>query len=88
MRFLKLQGGTIDEADAVESGDLSAPGFTPKEVALFEFLRKTTFAPADIVKDDLNSAREAGWSDAEIAEAVYVTAFFAMMNRVADAFGI
>jgi alkylhydroperoxidase family enzyme len=83
-----LQGGTSEEVAAVESGDLNAAGFTAKEAALFEFLRKNTFAPADIVDADLIPVRAAGWSDAEIAEAVYVTAFFAMMNRVADAFGI
>jgi len=83
-----LQGGTEEEVKAAESGDLHAAGFTAKETALFEFLRKNTFAPADIVDADLLPVREAGWSDAEIAEAVYVTAFFAMMNRVADAFGI
>jgi len=83
-----LQGGTDDEIAAAERGDHHGEGFSPKETALFEFLRKTTFAPADIIDDDLIPVRDAGWSDAEIAEAVYVTAFFAMMNRVADAFGI
>ena len=74
--------------ESAERGDHWGAGFTPKETALFEFLRKTTFAPSDIVDDDLVPVRAAGWMDAEIAEAVYVTAFFAMMNRVADAFGI
>jgi len=83
-----LQGGTDEEVAAAESGDLTAAGFTTKEVALFQFLRKNTFVPADIADADLIPVRAAGWSDAEIAEAVYVTAFFAMMNRVADAFGI
>lgn len=83
-----MQGGSDAEVAAAESGDLHAAGFTAKEAVLFEFLRKNTFAPADIVDDDLIPVRNAGWTDAEIAEAVYVTAFFAMMNRVADAFGI
>ena len=83
-----MQGGTDEEVNAAESGDLNAAGFTAKEAALFEFLRKSTFAPADIVDADFIPVRQAGWSDDEIAEAVYVTAFFAMMNRVADAFGI
>jgi alkylhydroperoxidase family enzyme len=29
-----------------------------------------------------------GWSEPQIAEAVYITAMFAFFNRVADAFGI
>ena len=32
--------------------------------------------------------RDAGWTEPQIAEAVYVTAMFAFFNRVADAFGI
>jgi alkylhydroperoxidase family enzyme len=32
--------------------------------------------------------REVGYSDLQIAEAVYVTALFAFFNRVADAFGL
>jgi alkylhydroperoxidase family enzyme len=32
--------------------------------------------------------RDAGWSENQIAEAVYVTAMFAFFNRVADAFGV
>ena len=83
-----MQGGSDAELDAVHGGDLSAPGFSSKEAVLFEFLRKITFAPAAVVDEDLEPVREAGWTELELAEAVYVTAFFAMMNRVADAFGI
>jgi alkylhydroperoxidase family enzyme len=32
--------------------------------------------------------RDLGWTEPQIAEAVYVTAMFAFFNRVADAFGI
>jgi alkylhydroperoxidase family enzyme len=37
---------------------------------------------------DVQKLREAGWSEDQIAEAVYVTAMFAFFNRVADAFGV
>jgi len=30
--------------------------------------------------------REAGWTDPQIAEAVYIGSFFSMMVRIADAF--
>jgi alkylhydroperoxidase family enzyme len=36
--------------------------------------------------DDAQKLRDAGWSEDQIAEAVYVTALFAFFNRVADAF--
>jgi alkylhydroperoxidase family enzyme len=32
--------------------------------------------------------RDAGWSENQIAEGVYITALFAFFNRVADAFGV
>jgi alkylhydroperoxidase family enzyme len=32
--------------------------------------------------------RDVGWSEDQIAEAVYITAMFAFFNRVADAFGV
>lgn len=32
--------------------------------------------------------REHGWTEPQIAEAVYLTAMLAFFNRVADAFGI
>ena len=38
--------------------------------------------------EDVQKLRDAGWSENQIAEAVYVTAMFAFFNRVADAFGV
>jgi alkylhydroperoxidase family enzyme len=32
--------------------------------------------------------RDHGWTEPQIAEAVYIIAMFAFFNRVADAFGI
>ncbi len=40
-------------------------------------------APADVQK-----LRDVGWTEPQIAEAVYITAMFAFFNRVADAFGV
>lgn len=38
--------------------------------------------------DDVQKLRDHGWTENQIAEAVYVTAMFAFFNRVADAFGV
>ena len=43
---------------------------------------------SSVTEDEVNRARVAGWSDAQIAETVYITALFAFFNRVADAFGL
>jgi len=39
--------------------------------------------PADVQK-----LRDVGWTEDQIAEAVYIIAMFAFFNRVADAFGV
>jgi alkylhydroperoxidase family enzyme len=38
--------------------------------------------------EDVQKLRDGGWSENQIAEAVYITALFAFFNRVADAFGV
>ena len=38
--------------------------------------------------DDVQLLRDHGWTEPQIAEAVYITAMFAFFNRVADAFGV
>ena len=38
--------------------------------------------------EDVQKLRDAGWSEEQISEAVYITAMFAFFNRVADAFGV
>ena len=37
---------------------------------------------------NVQELRDHGWSEDQIAEAVYIIAMFAFFNRVADAFGI
>jgi len=38
--------------------------------------------------EDVQKLRDAGWTENQISEGVYITAMFAFFNRVADAFGI
>ncbi len=55
---------------------------------LLEYVEKVTTAAPRTTPEDVQRLRDAGWSEPQIAEAVYVTALFAFFNRVADAFGI
>ena len=50
-----------------------------------EIVTKHAYKTTD---DDVQALRDLGWTDPQIAEAVYVTAMFAFFNRVADAFGL
>ena len=73
---------------AIAKGDLDHAGLTPAERTLLEYVRKVTVAADRTTHEDVQTLREHGWTEPQIAEAVYITAMFAFFNRVADAFGI
>ena len=55
---------------------------------MLEFVKRLTLEPAETTDAEVVALREVGWTDPQIAEAVYVTAMFAFFNRIADAFGL
>ena len=61
---------------------------TPAERVLLEYVTKVTEAAYRTTDEDVQTLRNHGWTEPQIAEAVYITAMFAFFNRVADAFGI
>jgi alkylhydroperoxidase family enzyme len=73
---------------ALANGKLDAAGLSPAERALLEYVTKVTEAAYRTTADDVQVLRDHGWTEPQIAEAVYITAMFAFFNRVADAFGI
>jgi uncharacterized peroxidase-related enzyme len=73
---------------AIFAGKLDDAGLTTAERALLDYAEKVTNAAPRTTGEDVQRLRDAGWSEDQIAEAVYVTAMFAFFNRVADAFGV
>jgi alkylhydroperoxidase family enzyme len=73
---------------ALEVGDLKSAPVTPAERTLLELVELLTRHAYRTTDGDVERVRSAGWTDAQIAEAVYITALFAFFNRVADAFGL
>ena len=63
-------------------------GLSPAERALLDYVEIVTHSASRSTHVDVQKLRDAGWSEDEIAEAVYITAMFAFFNRVADAFGV
>jgi alkylhydroperoxidase family enzyme len=61
---------------------------TPAERALLDYAELITTAAYNSTAADVEKLRDTGWSEDQIAEAVYVIALFAFFNRVADAFGV
>jgi alkylhydroperoxidase family enzyme len=58
------------------------------ERALLEYVTRVTEAAYRTTPQDVQVLRDHGWTEPQIAEAVYITAIFAFFNRVADAFGV
>jgi alkylhydroperoxidase family enzyme len=73
---------------AIVEGKLDEAGLTPAERVLLEYVGKVTEAAYRATAEDVQILRDHGWTEPQIAEAVYITALFAFFNRVADAFGI
>ena len=74
--------------EAILEGKLEEAGLTAAERALLDYVELVTKAAYRTTGEDVQKLRDAGWSEDQIAEAVYVTAMFAFFNRVADAFGV
>ena len=73
---------------AIVEGKLEEAGLSASERALLQYVELVTKAAYKTTPEDVQSLRDAGWKEEQIAEAVYITAMFAFFNRVADAFGI
>ena len=75
-------------AKALREGDLDAAGLPPQERLLLEFAGTIARAAHRVTDEQVEGLREAGWTDEQIAEAVYVAALFSLFVRLADTFGI
>ena len=84
-----MQGEQYREvAQALRDGDLDRAPVTPAERLLLEFVGTLTRHAYRITDGQVQALRDAGWTDAQIAEAVYVGALFNLFVRLADAFDI
>ena len=83
-----MQGTSEEVAAALAAGDLERAPLPDAERELMRFVQTVTLHAYRTTDEDVARLREAGWTDPQIAEAVYIIALFAFFNRVADAFGI
>jgi alkylhydroperoxidase family enzyme len=84
-----LQGPISDAVVmALASGDLAAAPVSDAERALLGMVETVTRHAHRTTDAEVQAVRDAGWTEPQIAEAVYITALFAFFNRVADAFGL
>lgn len=73
--------------DAVLDDYTSAP-ISEKERALFAFIAKVIADSAAITPADVACAREAGWTDEALYDAITVCALFQFYNTWIDATGV
>ena len=83
-----MQGESGHVASKVADGQVETAGLRDADRQLLDFAKIITERAASCTAADVQVLRDAGWSDGQIAEAVYVVAMFAFFNRVADAFGL
>ena len=84
-----MQGEPFSEvAKALRDGDLDRAPVSPAERLLLEFVGTLTRHAYRITDEQVQGLRDVGWTDAQIAEAVYDGALFNLFVRLADAFDI
>lgn len=74
--------------NAIFEGKLDEAGLTAAERVLLEYVKVITDCASRSTHEDVQRLRDAGWTEDQISEAVYISAMFAFFNRVADAFGV
>jgi len=84
-----LQGEQFGQAaDALRNGDLDAAGLDKPERLLLEFAGTIAQGAYRVTDEQVQSLRDVGWTDEQIAEGAYVAALFSLFVRLADTFDI
>ena len=83
-----MQGESEEFASKIAVGETDLADLNESDRKLLSFAKIITERPSSCTAADVQQVRDSGWSDEQIAEAVYVIAMFAFFNRVADAFGL
>ncbi|MFG2049435.1 carboxymuconolactone decarboxylase family protein [Micromonospora sp. NPDC048935] len=87
--FLNQFGGSDELVEAVSTADTAEDlGVDEKTLPLMKLVEKVSTGAYKITNQDWDRAGQAGWSEAEILEAVFVASLFAFINRLVDATGL
>lgn len=80
---LQSIGVSSAEIKIIET-DLDRADFTPKEMALIRLARKANSSPLQVTDAEVDAARTAGATDADIVEALGVMELFTAFNKFLD----
>lgn len=85
---LRDLGARPSEVAALARGDLDGASLSPRDRALFEYLRRLTLQPGDVSDADIRHLKAQGWRDEPIFEAAFDASLFACFNRIAITYGL
>lgn len=86
--FLRNMEASNDLLCALQSSALNSASLSPAEQTLLRFVLQVNDDSQSITRADIEATMRAGWTEAQVAEAVHIAAIFATFNRVANAFGL
>jgi uncharacterized peroxidase-related enzyme len=86
--FFCVHGGSLKSLVALLACDPPAGDFTNAERALFQFVAEVNEGAENVSPVGVQTLRDHGWTDLQIAEAIHLAALFATFNRVVNAFGL
>ena len=86
--FLRAMGSSDEVLCALQTGALDSASLSPAEQGLLRFVLLVNENSQSITRAAIETTMEAGWTEAQVAEAVHVAALFATFNRVVNAFGL
>lgn len=86
--FIRSLGGSEEACAAAEVADVDALPVEEKHRGLLRLGVKITEHAYRLTDEDFAQLRDAGLSDDEIAEGVFVACLFNSINRIADSFGL
>ena len=84
--YLENEGLSGDHILQLQA-DIAASDFSAKEKTLLLLAERMTVDPSS-AHVQVGPALAAGWSEAEVAQAIFVAGYFNMVNRIAEAFAL
>jgi len=79
-----------DNTDLVQQieEDYATSDLSAADKAMLVYTEKLTRTPWDMVEEDVQALRDAGFDDRAIHDIAHVTGYYAYVNRIADGLGV
>ena len=68
--------------------DFETAGLDARRLAMLRYATKLTRDPGAMTAEDVSALRQVGFRDSDVLAIAEVTAYYAYVNRIADALGV